>query len=97
MKKYASVVLDTSIDKTLDYMIPEELLPSAKPGVRVEIPVRGSKTTGTILSLKDESEFPTFSPFQDYSPTESPPLNSLSWPYSFRNTTYHPCKKYSEP
>ena len=56
MKKYASVVLDTSIDKTLDYLIPEELLLSAKPGVRVEVPVRGSKRTGTILSLKDESE-----------------------------------------
>lgn len=61
-KKYASVVLDLALDKTLDYSIPLELAEKAKPGVRVAVTVRGHLRHGYILSLKDTSDFPKVLP-----------------------------------
>lgn len=54
---YASVILDVSIDKTLDYGVTEELLPKIQRGVRVEVPVRGHMRLGYVLELKDKSDF----------------------------------------
>ena len=45
--KFCSVILDTAIDKPLDYSLPEELVSKAKVGMRVEIPVRGKICKGT--------------------------------------------------
>ncbi len=52
----ASVILDTAIDKTLDYRIPEHLLASLRPGMRVLVPVRGAARKGTVLCLKETAE-----------------------------------------
>ncbi len=58
---YASVVLHLALKKTLDYSIPEELMPQVYPGVRVEAPLKGKLYPGTILKIK---EHPDFTPVQ---------------------------------
>lgn len=59
--KYASVILDVSIDKTLDYGVTSEQLDKLARGVRVEVPVRGHLRPGYIFAIKDT---PDFSPVQ---------------------------------
>lgn len=54
--KYASVLLDVAIDKTLDYGIPPELEASAVRGMRVEVPIRGRLVQGYIFELKNTPE-----------------------------------------
>lgn len=54
---YASVVLDVSIDKALDYGIPLPLASKVQRGVRVEVPVRGHLRQGYVLELKDKPSF----------------------------------------
>ena len=52
---YASVILDLSLDKTLDYGIPEPLLSSVQPGSQVAVPLKGVNRTGYILNIKSSS------------------------------------------
>lgn len=60
--KYASVILDVSVDKLLDYGLKEEHAAKAKKGMRVEVPVRGRLTTGYIFTIKDTPDFPKVQP-----------------------------------
>ncbi len=60
--RFATVVLDVSIDRPLDYGLPEEFVESAKPGMRVVVPVRGKPTKGTILSIQSSCAFPKVQP-----------------------------------
>lgn len=53
---YASVILDSGIDRPLDYAIPSHLQEKAEVGVRVLAPVKGQLRTGTILALKKTSD-----------------------------------------
>ena len=55
-ERFAEVILDTSINKLLDYSIPENLLNSIKPGMRVEVPLRGFFCRGYIFTLKKETK-----------------------------------------
>lgn len=61
-EKYASIALDVSINKLLDYGIPQEFLNQIKPGMRVEIPVRGKLSAGYVLNIKDTPEFSPVKP-----------------------------------
>lgn len=65
--KYASVILDVSIDKILDYGIPEGLISKAKRGVRVVVPLRGKPTKGYIFALKDKPDFTPVQPIKEIS------------------------------
>lgn len=56
--KFASVILDVSVDKLLDYGLDAEQARFAKRGMRVEVPVRGHLRTGYIFSIKEHSDFP---------------------------------------
>lgn len=58
----ASIVLDSALDKPLDYLIPEELYGKIVKGMRVEIPVRGKTCQGTVFEIKKQSEFPHLKP-----------------------------------
>jgi len=62
--KYASVILDVSIDKTLDYGIPEHLLGSVQRGVRVEVPLRGFPKQGYVFSVNDKPSYTPVKPIQ---------------------------------
>lgn len=56
--KYASVILDVSVDKLLDYGLSAEQAEMAQRGSRVEVPVKGHLRTGYIYTIKDNSEYP---------------------------------------
>ncbi|WP_075883658.1 primosomal protein N' [Candidatus Protochlamydia sp. W-9] len=58
----ASVILDISIDKTLDYGIVPSQLEAAQKGSRVEVPVRGHSRTGYIVEIKSDSNFKNIKP-----------------------------------
>jgi primosomal protein N' (replication factor Y) len=60
--KVASIALDLKLDKLFDYSIPDHLIGSIDIGSLVEIPVRGALKTGTVISLKKESNFHTLKP-----------------------------------
>ena len=53
--KFASVILDLSIDKPLDYGLIELMAQQARRGRRVEVPVRGRLCTGYIHQIKESS------------------------------------------
>jgi primosomal protein N' (replication factor Y) len=55
-KKIASVILETNIDKLLDYKIPENLQNKLHIGNLVEVPIRGVLKKGYIYDLKDKSD-----------------------------------------
>ena len=60
--RFATVVLDVAIDRPLDYGLPDEWIDSAKPGMRVVVPIRGKPSKGTILSIQSTSSFPKVQP-----------------------------------
>lgn len=60
MAKYANVIVDIShekLDKTFQYLIPEELQEEVSPGVMVEIPFGYRNITGYVVEVTDEAEF----------------------------------------
>lgn len=57
--KYASIVLDVSVNKLLDYGLSADQAGIAKRGMRVEVPIRGHLRTGYIHSVKDHPDFPS--------------------------------------
>lgn len=61
--RYASVVLDTAIDKVLDYAIPTEM-PLVTQGTHVEVPVRNRLCTGYVVAVKDRADFPNVKPIK---------------------------------
>lgn len=74
--KYASVVVDVAVPTALDYEIPPNL--TVKPGSRIKVPVRGRTYSGTVLALKETSEFASLSLIQEVLPSEaSVPLDLL--------------------
>lgn len=59
---YASVILDVSVDKSLDYGITRELHPILQCGMRVEVPVRGQLRRGYIIDIKQKPDFSPVKP-----------------------------------
>ena len=57
---FANVIVDIShekLDKTFQYMIPDELLSRIKPGVCVDIPFGNRTITGYVVEITDKPEF----------------------------------------
>lgn len=54
---YASIILDVSLDKVLDYGILLEQMPLLKRGMRVEVPVRNRLESGYVLEVKKATAF----------------------------------------
>ncbi len=60
MAKYANVIVDIShekLDKTFQYLIPEELENEISVGVLVDIPFGSRSITGYVVELTEEAEF----------------------------------------
>ena len=60
MYKYANVIVDIShekLDKTFQYLIPQELADEVRVGVLVDIPFGKRSITGYVVELTDEAEF----------------------------------------
>ncbi|MEZ5315558.1 MAG: primosomal protein N' [Chlamydiales bacterium] len=58
--KYASVVLDIAIGKTLDYGIPDSL--TLKRGMQIKVPVRGKLQLGYVIEIKENTTLPKILP-----------------------------------
>lgn len=58
----ASVVLEASYFKALDYKIPDELVESIQKGCCVEVPLRNRLQRGFVIEIKSESDFPSLRP-----------------------------------
>lgn len=56
--KYADVVFPVPLDRSYTYRIPERFLEDAVLGVRVLAPFGPRKTTGFIVGLKEEADYP---------------------------------------
>ena len=60
MYKYANIIVDIShekLDKTFQYLIPQELADEVRVGVLVDIPFGNRSITGYVVELTDEAEF----------------------------------------
>jgi primosomal protein N' (replication factor Y) len=57
----AEVILDSALEKSLDYSIPETMT-GIQVGMRVEVPLRGKTAKGTILNVKKSSTFARLKP-----------------------------------
>ena len=58
--KYANIIVDIShekLDKTFQYLIPQELVDEVRVGVLVDIPFGNRSITGYVVELTDEAEF----------------------------------------
>lgn len=53
----AKVIIDISLDKEFDYLIPENLLPQVKIGVMVRVPFGFSTREGYVLNLAESSDY----------------------------------------
>ena len=63
-KNFASIILETNIEKPLDYSIPAHLKDLIKKGMIVEVPLRGFLRKGYVLNLKDSAEIAKTLPIQ---------------------------------
>jgi len=69
-QKYASVILEVSVDKTLDYGIPDDLLPQIKRGLKVNVPLRGCLRPGYIYEINDKCSFSKVHPIASIASTQ---------------------------
>jgi len=53
----AQVIVELSLDKKFDYLVPPELAQAVHPGVRVEVPFGKSTRTGCVLNVHDAENF----------------------------------------
>ncbi|MBE6366707.1 MAG: primosomal protein N' [Lentisphaerae bacterium] len=53
----AQVIVELSLDRKFDYLIPEELSAAVRPGVRVEVPFGKSTRVGCVLSVSEVENF----------------------------------------
>ena len=53
----AKVIIDLSLDKAFDYLIPEELKSQVHVGVQVHVPFGRSKRRGYVLNIVAETEY----------------------------------------
>ena len=53
----AQVIVELSLDRKFDYIVPPELAPAVRAGVRVEVPFGKSTRTGCVLSVKNVESF----------------------------------------
>ena len=80
---FATVALEQSIDKVLDYTVPKRLAAVVKVGQRVRVPLgrRNKPATGYIVALPTTSTYPKLKPVSDLIDDRvlvSPPLMELA-------------------
>lgn len=61
---FASVALENSLDKTLDYAIPPRLVRDLKPGQRVRVPLgkNNRPNYGYVVAITDQTTYPRIKP-----------------------------------
>lgn len=85
-QKFAEVLLDNSVDKPFDYHI--ESTQDVEAGSRVEVPLRGSFQTGTVIRVKDETGCKKTLPIKKVGLKMAPDLFALAeWISSYYMTS----------
>ena len=88
MAKYANIIVDIShekLDKTFQYLIPDELSDEIRVGVLADIPFGNRTITGYVVELTDEAEFdvsrlkPIIGVKKDSVPIESQLIALAGW------------------
>lgn len=64
--RIAKVIVNLSLDRTFDYIVPEHLASSVRTGVQVNIPFGKSSRRGYVVSIADSSKF-SFSELKELS------------------------------
>jgi len=64
MSKVAKVVLDSHLDRPLDYAIPKQMQTQIRIGMRVQVPLKSSLQKGFVLALENTSDFPSLKPIE---------------------------------
>jgi primosomal protein N' (replication factor Y) len=72
MSRIARVVVDLSLDRGFDYLIPEPLLGQVHVGVQVKVPFGNSVRLGYVLSILENSDYQQ----------ELKPIQSVSLPHT---------------
>lgn len=68
---FATVVLDKAIDKPLDYGVKEELVAQIRPGIRVNVLVRGKLKKATVLATHKETKIANVLPLESIISTKT--------------------------
>jgi len=63
--KYATVILEAAIGKSLDYGVPDHLLECARRGMRVSLTLRGRLCYGYIFNIKEKPDFSPVQPLRE--------------------------------
>lgn len=63
-RQYASVLLDVSIRKPLDYGIPEELIGKVARGSLVRVPLKNGFRHATVLKVKSQTDYSLVKPIE---------------------------------
>lgn len=71
---YASIILDLSVHKTLDYGVLPEHADKLKPGMQVKVPLRGRERTGYVCAIKETPDFTPVQPIASLT-TDEPLVN----------------------
>jgi primosomal protein N' (replication factor Y) len=58
----AHIATDTALDRTFDYLVPDELAAKVAPGMRVRVSFGRRTLEGTVLGLAETSAFPNLKP-----------------------------------
>lgn len=66
----ATVIVESAIDKPLDYSIPSPLQSSLQKGMRVQIPLRNKLCHGIVIQIKKESAFSHLQPIHSIAENE---------------------------
>lgn len=65
-RQFASVILDLSVQKKLDYGIPDSLIGRLSRGNLVKVPLKGQFRYGMIHEIKEQTEYPNIKPVENY-------------------------------
>ncbi len=64
MRPIARIVVDLSLDREFDYLVPETLAGSLQIGSRVEVPFGRRLVNGYVVGFSESSSFPNLKPIQ---------------------------------
>ncbi len=64
MSRVARVVVDLSLDREFDYLVPGELSDALQVGSRVEVPFGRRTVSGYVVSFVESSSFPNLKPIK---------------------------------
>jgi primosomal protein N' (replication factor Y) len=88
MPLYATVLVDKSLNKPLDYQVPENLTSKISVGMKVEVPLRSSTKTATVIEIKS---YTSISNPKQLIQIIQEPMNASLWKLAQWMSNYYIC------